>query len=307
MDVKQQEYFVAIVEEGSLSKAARKLYISQPTLSQFLSKLEQSINAQLLTRGNNNSLTLTEAGKLYYENAKKILRIRDDFMNKLSDLNKASSAKLSFGINAERGVTVLTHIMSELSTRYPDMRVETRQGGAYNLQELVANCELDMAFSAYSEKNPKLEYIDFPPLEVMLILPKSHPLAHLGTQTPEAKLPHMSLKCFEEEPFAMLIGHTVMRDIVDAYCQTNDIQPNIRIETHNIPTAFTVVDRGLCLSLCPYGLLPDVKGEFSYIGLNPPLYYHTGVYFNKASYQTNFIRDFLKAAKQLSTSTLSPL
>ena len=66
MDVKQQEYFVAIVEEGSISKAAKKLYISQPTLSQFLSKLENSLNVRLVTRSNN-VIALTEAGRLYYE------------------------------------------------------------------------------------------------------------------------------------------------------------------------------------------------------------------------------------------------
>ena len=71
MDVKQQEYFVAIVEEGSISKAAKKLYISQPTLSQFLSKLEAAEGAKLVTRSSNNSLGLTEAGKLFYESAKK--------------------------------------------------------------------------------------------------------------------------------------------------------------------------------------------------------------------------------------------
>ena len=62
MDVKQQEYFVAIVEEGSISKAAKKLFISQPTLSQFLSKLEASLETKLVSRGSNNTLSLTAAG-----------------------------------------------------------------------------------------------------------------------------------------------------------------------------------------------------------------------------------------------------
>lgn len=299
MDVRQQEYFITIVEEGSLSKAARQLYISQPTLSQFLAKLEQSLDTQLLTRKNNNTLALTEAGKLYYESAKKVIQIRDDFMKRLSDLNNAASGKLSFGIVAERGIDILTKIMSELSLDYPDMYVETQQYDAYVLQEMAANCQLDVAYSAFNNKNPKLEYIEFPFSELVLTMPKDHPLAHLGTSTPDESLPHMELKCFENEPFAMVKSHTVLREVVDAYCQDNSLCLNTRIETHNINTALAVVASGLGVSLCPYNLIPNMNDEFSYVGLNPPLYYHTGIYYNKSSYQTNFQQDFLKVAKQL--------
>ena len=86
MDFRQLEYFTSIVEEGSLSGAAQKLYITQPTLSQFLIQLEQEEKTPLMKRGRNNSLMLTEAGRLYYQSAKEILRIRTEYQHQLSDL-----------------------------------------------------------------------------------------------------------------------------------------------------------------------------------------------------------------------------
>lgn len=300
MDVKQQEYFAAIVEAGGLSKAAKKLYVSQPTLSQFLAKLESTENLQLLSRGSNNSLSLTDAGRIYYESAKRILAIRDEYKRKIAEMEKSTNSRLTVGINAERGIRIITHIISELSILYPDIHVETCQDGAINLQEMVADNRLDIAFSAYNVKNPKLEYINFPPAEIALVMRADHPLAHLGTTTPECGLPHLPLSCFADESFAVLTKQTVLREIIDAYCEELGFRPRIKIETHNSATAFSVVESNLSVSLLPHDLYPS-KQNLSYVGLNPPLYYPHAMYYNKSSYLNRFFLDFLKEVKKLST------
>ena len=108
MDVKQQEYFIAIAEERSISKAAKRLYISQPSLSQYLAKLEDSLNKRLFVREKNGTLTLTDAGTFYYESAREIVKIRDQFLKKLSDLDDRAIIDFDFGINAGRGIRVFS-------------------------------------------------------------------------------------------------------------------------------------------------------------------------------------------------------
>jgi len=301
MDVKKQEYFIAIVEEGSLSAAAHRLYISQPTLSQFLHKLEQDENTQLLIRGRNNAISLTEAGKLYYESAKEILRIRNEYQRKLSDLVQTSERTVVFGAASEHGMSVLLQITKLLSEKYKDQRIVSRHYTAQRLQSLVARGEIDVAFSAYNEKNPKFDYIDFRPSEIVLVLAKDHPLAHLGSAEPAVSLPHLPLSRFRDLPIATYHQHTPLRDTIDRYCRANGIELDIRYETLGVPLVLDLAESGACGGLCPYRPSLDAARNLVYIGLDPPTYYATGIYYNKNSYHTRFMKDFLRAGSELAS------
>lgn len=299
MDVKQQEYFAAIVEEGSISKAAKKLYISQPTLSQFLSKLENTLGVQLVVRSSSNTLSLTEAGQLFYESAKKILAIRDDFASKLSDLNGSSPANLVIGNNLSNAIVMFNDIISALSIKYPKLKVTFQYGNPYQLQEMVLNGALDMGFSSYNHKNPQLEYLDFPAYEMVLVLNKDHPLAYLGSNGFHSDLPHIALKSFENEKFILMRSGTVIGDITREYCGRHDIHLDTCIETYDSNFALTSVGCNLGISIFPPDTL-DAPGEgFKYIGLDPPLYYSRGLYYNKSTYQTAFSRDYIRMVRRL--------
>jgi len=299
MDVKQQEYFAAIVEEGSISKAAKKLYISQPTLSQFLAKLENTLGVQLVVRSSSNTLSLTDAGQLFYKSAKKILAIRDEFESELSDLNASSPVTLVIGNNLSNALVMLNDIISALSIKYPKLKVTFQYGNPYQLQEMVLNGTLDMGFSSYNHKNPQLEYLDFPAYEMVIVLHKDHPLAHLGSDDFHAGLPHMSLKAFENEKFILMRPGSVIGDITSEYCNQHDIHLDTCIETYDSNFAMTSVGCNLGISLFPPDTL-DTPGEgFKYIGLDPPLYYSRGLYYNKSTYRTAFSRDYIRMVKRL--------
>ena len=122
MEAKQQEYFVAIVEEKSISRAAKKLYISQPTLSQFLSRLENSLNTKLVIRNNNGMISLTKAGELYYESARQILDICNEFDRKLTELDRDSENRLVVGNNIGK-VDILSSVAEKLLPRYPRLHL----------------------------------------------------------------------------------------------------------------------------------------------------------------------------------------
>ena len=299
MDVKQQEYFAAIVEEGSISKAAKKLYISQPTLSQFLSRLENTLGVQLIVRSSSNTLSLTKAGQLFYESSKKILAIRDEFESKLSDLNGYTSTNLVIGNNLSNALVMLNDIVSALSNKYPKLKVTFQHGNPYQLQEMVLNGELDMGFSSYNHKLPQLEYLDFPAYEMVIVLHKDHPLAYLGSDDFHSDLPHMPLKNFESEKFILNRAGSVIGDITREYCSAHDVHLETCIETYDSNFALTSVGCNLGISIFPPDTL-DAPGEgFKYIGLDPPLYYSRGLYYNKSTYQTAVSRDYIRMVRRL--------
>ena len=300
MDIKHQEYFVAIVEEGSISRAAKKLFVSQPTLSQFLSKLESRLEIKLVTRGSGGSFSLTEAGQLYYESCKKILLINDDLHTRLSELKSSDSIHFAIGKNvgASPSGLMLNKIASELSHRYPNVKLSFLHGGVKLLHQMMANGEIDIAFSSFYEKDPRFEYIDFPPTEMTVVIPKGHPLYHIGSDDIGIGMPRMELKNFENESFVVIMPNTSMRDFIDAYCREQGVTLDIKIEGYDSSVVAAAVDSGLGLGLYP----PDTvlnTGDVRYIGLNPPLYYGWGLFFNSSNYQNAYFRDFVKSAKRI--------
>ena len=97
MDLKQLEYFVTVINEGTISSAARKLNLSQPPLSAQMKSLEQEIGSQLFFRGPR-QIELTEAGRILYERSKDILDLSSRTLQELSDYREGKSGVLRIGI-----------------------------------------------------------------------------------------------------------------------------------------------------------------------------------------------------------------
>ncbi len=299
LDIKEQEYFIAIAEECNLTKAAQRLFVSQPALSHFLSKLENALGIQLFNRRYNNTLSLTNAGKLYYENAQEILWIRNNFIKKLNELISDPAVKLAFGVSGEKGLDFMSQIISRLSIQYPNISVDIRFGETSKLLDLVIEGVLDLAHSAFAEKNPRLEYIEFPPFEVLILLSDTHHLSHLGATDPAKSFPRLPLKYFKNENFVLSRKNTILRYTEDCYFKKMQFTPNIKIEIYDTSSLLFILKKNHYLSLFPYELITGNKENLLFIGLDPPLYYHTGFYYSKNIYQSEVIRMSIEVAKNI--------
>ena len=109
MDLKQLEYIVRIAEEKNITKAAKKLYITQSALNQTLLKLEKEIGEPLFERSKLN-LYLTEIGKIYIEQAKKILEIRKETYEKIDEIKGDYNSIIRIGLTPERNAYVFKYI-----------------------------------------------------------------------------------------------------------------------------------------------------------------------------------------------------
>lgn len=97
MDLKQLQYFIAVIEHMNYSKAAEKLHISQPSLSNAIKKLEQEVGSSLLER-NTRNLQLTEAGQLLYERAKVILKNMEVLKIEMDEVIVHGTSDLTIGV-----------------------------------------------------------------------------------------------------------------------------------------------------------------------------------------------------------------
>jgi LysR family nitrogen assimilation transcriptional regulator len=145
MELRQLRYFVAIVDLGSLSAAARSLRIAQPALSQQVRKLESELGVSLLERSVR-GVVVTEAGRVLYRNAQAVLRQVEQARAQVRSSGATPSGMVSVGFPTTVAATLALPIFMEARRRYPKITLRITESLSGHLAEEVASGKLDMAF-----------------------------------------------------------------------------------------------------------------------------------------------------------------
>jgi DNA-binding transcriptional LysR family regulator len=136
MDLRQLKYFMAIAEEGQISRAARRLHMAQPPLSLQLKLLEESLGVLLVER-NTKRLRLTGAGVALYQRAEQILGLVDATARDMRDFDAGLRGTLAIGSPPGIGHLVLPQRMADFHAKYPDVHFHWREGNSYRVLELL--------------------------------------------------------------------------------------------------------------------------------------------------------------------------
>ena len=157
MTLNQILYFRKVARLENYHQAAEELYISQPTLTKHLQKLEREMGTKLFSRSGN-SYTPTFAGRKYMQYARKILQIRQDWEKELKDLTENNEGELNVAFPLMRSTCMVPQIMTSFFQKYPKVKVNILEE-AYSIQEkLLLNDQLDFGIFNEVHKHPKLEY-----------------------------------------------------------------------------------------------------------------------------------------------------
>lgn len=140
MEIKQLEYFRAIVEAGTISGAARELHMTQPPLSYQIKMMEEELKVSLFLRGTKR-ITLTEAGKTLYEQAEKILTLTE--LTKSEVLKSSQATTLHIGMTPST-VSMMSDYLQQFARRYPQIRFDIHEGSTFTLKEQMENQQVDI-------------------------------------------------------------------------------------------------------------------------------------------------------------------
>ena len=140
MEIKQLEYFRAIVEAGTISGAARELHMTQPPLSYQIKMMEEELKVSLFLRGTKR-ITLTEAGKTLYELAEKILTLTE--LTKSEVLKSSQATTLHIGMTPST-VSMMSNYLQQFARRYPQIRFDIHEGSTFTLKEQMENQQVDI-------------------------------------------------------------------------------------------------------------------------------------------------------------------
>ena len=135
MDVKQLRYFSVIAEEGQVTRAAKKLHMAQPPLSQQLKLLEEELGVPLMDR-NGRNMELTEAGKVLYTRARELLRRFDDTVIEVKEVGEGLKGLLSIG-SVKTCFSYIPERISFFREQYPMVTFRLHEGGSFSFSYSV--------------------------------------------------------------------------------------------------------------------------------------------------------------------------
>lgn len=292
---KEIEYFLTIAKTGSLSKAAEKVYVSQPALSKYLAKLEDTYGTLLFERCNN-SLVLTEAGKIYYESALQIADLCYTVDKRIEDIRDSGKRSLSIGVTGDNGQRILGRIFPAMYDKFPNLHIQVTERPALELAELLKSGDIDLATYAISNDDKALTCVTLAKYEIVLAVPAQHRLAKQGKLDIGEDLPRIDLSELVNEKLVLLNKNTAMRQIIDNYFRSNNFSPHIAIETKGKFSSMTFVDNGVAIGFCPKNYrreFPNIR----YIALNNPFFLPIGVFYKRGAYLTAPMTDLISLFK----------
>lgn len=173
MNFSQLRYFQAVAEYENISKAAARLFISQPALSKTIKNLENELGVSLFDR-TPNTMTLNNAGKIMLEFANNVLSDYEDLQNRLFHYSDVDSHIIRF---VSSNVVILRRIVPLFLSTYPNIPIETTTCKATQLEPLLVTGAADIGFTNSNLQNPLLTCMPFYEQDLLISLPKNHPLA----------------------------------------------------------------------------------------------------------------------------------
>ena len=249
MDIKQLHYFVTVSDLLSYSKAAQKLHISQPSLSNAIKNLEQEVGSPLLER-NTRNIELTDAGNILYQKAILLLSQMDTLKKEMEEVKETGSGQLIIGI-IESAKHWVPQVIRQYQEHFPSMNIkliEVLSGQA--VKDSLRKYHTHLLITNQSIQEDDLETIPLYVENLVLVLHRNHPLAQQES---------VSLKEVVAEPFIISTeGFQTRENILSAFAM-EDVEPRIKFEIERFETALSLVRENLGITIIPENYLAGVS------------------------------------------------
>lgn len=255
MEVHQLEYFVAVAETGSFSRAAERCLVAQPSLSQQIKKLEQEIGQPLFNRSRK-GVSLTEAGQLLLPRAHAILAEIQNIRPNLEREVQEGKGKVSVGFIPTIAPFVLPRVIRSFRTLYPGATLAVHEDLTQALVSGLVEGSLDVAITSLPVHHPLIETDELFTETLMVAIPREH----LAAQSAE-----LTVRELEQYPFIALSEMHCLGEQVRAFCSQQNLDLQIVCHTSQLSTVQSCVVLGLGISLVPRALaVSDDSGQVVY-------------------------------------------
>lgn len=244
-----KKYVYEVYKERSFTKVAQNLYISQPSLSARIKKIEEIIGEPLFDRSTT-PLQLTEVGKVYIEAAEEITQIEQRVENYINDLAGLKTGNLAVGASTLFAAYVVPSLITQFNQKFPDVHIQLIEGNTAELEEMLGSNALDFVIDNYHYDSILYNKELYCEENILLAVPKHfavneelgmYQLSYKNIKNKNylnQKYPAVPLGRFADLPFIMLTQGNDTRTRGDRLCRNVGFKPNIVLEFNQQSTAY---------------------------------------------------------------------
>src|SRR5437762_2459669 len=294
MAIHQLRYFVAVADEGNFSRAAAKVRVAQPSLSQQIRKLEAEIGQPLFDRLPR-SVVLTEAGRCLLEYARQILASIGDARRCVDELKGKIAGEVAVGAIPTIAPYVLPELVVTFERHYPDVRLHIVEDVTSSIARRIEAGELDVALASTCQKSPtlRIEHLGIEPL--LALVPEGHPLVKQNSLT---------FDDLKSQRFLLLHEMHCLSQQVHHLLESRRLHPEIALAGSQLSTIANMVAAGIGVSIVPQMMVKHhaAPGCVS-LPFTPPIpERELNVLYNPLRFQSKAATAF----RQEASSALSP-
>jgi LysR family nitrogen assimilation transcriptional regulator len=243
MELRQLEYFIAIAEAGSFSRAAVRLSIAQPILSRQIKALEQELGAEFYYR-TGRGIVLTEAGRLFEQHARGVLETTAGAKRAISALGSVPSGRVVIGMPPSVGAVLTAPIVKLFRAEFPRISLGVMEGFSGHVLEWLTTGRIDVAVLYNAPRSSVLVTEPLLSDELFLLGPANDP-ARAGSGPIKATR-------LAELPLILPSRPHGLRVLVDEFLSTVGVTPNVQVEIDAMQSTLSLVESGIGYTVLSY-------------------------------------------------------
>ncbi len=255
------DYFIALAEEGSISKAASKLFVSHQCMSRYLSSLEKQYNLSFFER--KPRLTLTPAGRIMLETLRQVKMLEGNLHNQLEDIRNSKKGLIRFGTTEGRYRILVPDLVSQFKREYPDVTLQVFYNSTDNLHDMLVANKLDIAL--LNKKRFSSNLFDMIPAlneRLYMVISDNMLKKYFPDRYPACKTSFQNgvdLADFQEVPFILNYRGFNSREMLEDYLYTHNLPMNCVMELTQQDLHFMMTARDYAASFCFAMYLPSIE------------------------------------------------
>lgn len=250
-----KEYIYAVYKERSFSKAAQKLFVSQPWLSSAVKKVEQELGASIFDRSTT-PISLTDAGAYYIERVEQIMAIEQEIQQYFKELRASQGTELHIGSSMFFCTYVLPTLLADFRAMYPQVSLIFSEGSRQELLNKLLDGKLDFILEVEQMNTDKLHSIHWATEELVLAVPAQFSINQtlkeycysfdefLHRHDPSRRKPTVPLHVFRDESFILLNQENDIHNRALQICRNAGFSPNAALYMTQMMTAYYLVCEG---------------------------------------------------------------
>lgn len=209
--IQQMESLIYLIDEGSFSRAAKRVFLTQPSLTKHIKNLEEAVNARVVNR-ENIGISLTPEGKILYDYSKKILKLRDEAKEKILRVKENESGNIFVSASTIPATYILPHLLNGFKRLFPDIRAYIQANDSEETLGMILNNQAEIGFIGKHTLNRRLNVKPLWKDRLVLAASADHPWH---------KKDYVTLNEVSKEPFIIREGGSATREILEGYLLKN--------------------------------------------------------------------------------------